>query len=117
MLARWESALVGPGPPGTSPRATAPGRATVPGRAAVGGLVSVELRAGMAVGAEAHGDAVWCKWFLKAHAALWQPAVWWALSAGGVKAGFVGRHWLLFTKDNYRERNGLGGPFCVWNYS
>ena len=52
---------------------------------------------------------VWCKGFLKAHAALWQPAVRWALSAGGVKAGFVGRHWLLFTKDNYRERNGLGG--------
>ena len=52
---------------------------------------------------------VWCKGFLKAHAALWKPAVRWALSAGGVKAGFVGRHRLLFTKDNYRERNGLGG--------
>ena len=51
---------------------------------------------------------VWCKGFLKAHAALWKPAVRWALSAGGVKAGFVGRHWLLFTEDNYRELGGSG---------
>ena len=36
---------------------------------------------------------------------------WWALSAGGVKAGFVRRHTLRFTKDSYHERNGLGGSF------
>ena len=68
------------------------------------------LRSGLEWPWEGRTVTVWCKGFLKAHAALWKPAVRWALSAGGVKAGFVGRHRLLFTKDNYRERNGLGGP-------
>ena len=69
------------------------------------------LRSGLEWPWEGRTVTVWCKGFLKAHAALWKPAVRWALSAGGVKAGFVGRHKLLFTKDNYRERNELGGSF------
>ena len=32
---------------------------------------------------------VWCKGFLKAHAALWQPAVRWALRPEGSKQAFV----------------------------
>ena len=49
---------------------------------------------------------VWCEGFLKAHAALWKPAVRWALSAGGVKSGLCGSALVTFSKDKFRCPSG-----------
>ena len=71
------------------------------------------LRSGLEWPWEGRTVTVWCKGFLKAHAALWKPAVRWALSAGGVKAGFVVCVCIGYTHSYERSPY----TYCVCVYS